>query len=104
MCMCLCLCVSVSLSVSVYVYGVCFRVTSTQPHCSGRTGVHGKPTQRFQRIATTLADLNAEGLNAQTANDLLSMCVGAASQHVLRMSFVPEREAQNFDTQVTAFW
>ena len=48
---------------------------------------------RFQRIATTLADLNAEGLDAQTVNDLLTMYVGAASQHVLRMSFVPEQEA-----------
>ena len=37
-------------------------------------------------------------------NDLLTMYVGVASQHVLRMSFVPEREAQNSDTQVTAFW
>ena len=50
-----------------------------------------KTTQSFQRIATTLADLNAEGLNAQTVNDLLSMYVGAASQHVLPMSFVPEQ-------------
>ena len=32
-----------------------------------------KTTQRFQRIATTLADLNAEGLNAQAVNDLLTM-------------------------------
>ena len=32
------------------------------------------------------------------------MYVGAASQHVLRMSFVPEHEAQYFDTQVTAYW
>ena len=47
--------------------------------------------QRFQRIATTLADLNAEGLNAQAVNDLLTMYVGAGSQHVLRMSFVPEQ-------------
>ena len=30
-----------------------------------------KTTQRFQKIATTLADLNAEGLNVQTLNDLL---------------------------------
>ena len=51
-----------------------------------------KTTQRFQKIATTLADLNAEGLNVQTVNDLLTMYVGAASQHVLRMSFVPEQE------------
>ena len=60
-----------------------------------------KTTQRFRRIATTLADLNAEGLNAQTVNDLLTMYVGAASQHVLRMSFVPEQEDHNVDRQVT---
>ena len=63
-----------------------------------------KTTQRFQEIATTLAGLNAEGLNVQTVNDLLTMYVGAASQHVLRMSFVPEQEAQNFDGQVLTFW
>ena len=63
-----------------------------------------KTIQRFQKIATTLADLNAEGLNVQTVNDLLTMYVGAASQHVLRMSFVPEQEARNFDRQVTSFW
>ena len=63
-----------------------------------------KTTQRFQKIATTLADLNAEGLNVQTVSDLLTMYVGAASQHVLRMSFVPEQEAQNFDRQVLTFW
>ena len=32
------------------------------------------------------------------------MYVGAASQHVLHMSFVPEQEAQNFDKQVMTFW
>ena len=37
-------------------------------------------------------------------NDLLTMYVGAASQHVVRMSFAPEEESLNFDTQVTAFW
>ena len=63
-----------------------------------------KTTQRFQKIATTLADVNAEGLNVQTVNDLLTMYVGAASQHVLRMSFVPEQEAHNFDRQVMTFW
>ena len=47
-----------------------------------------KTTQCFQRIAT-LADLN-EGHNAQTVNDLLSIYVGAPSQHMLRISFVPE--------------
>ena len=63
-----------------------------------------KTTQRFQKIATTLAVLNAEGLNVQRVNDLLTMYVGAASQHVLRMSFVSEQEAHNFDRQVVTFW
>ena len=58
----------------------------------------------FKQIATTLAGLNAEGLNVQTVNDLLTMYVGAASQHVLRMSFVPEQEAHIFDRQVMTFW
>ena len=97
--------------------------TKSDPHPAVRGGhlqIHGviepspvflgeqasmeKTTQRFQRIATTLADLNAEGLNAQSVNDLLTMYVGAASQHVLRMSFVPEQEAHTFDRQVTTFW
>ena len=61
------------------------------PVVLGEQGVMEKTTQRFQRIATTLADLNAEGLNAQAVNDLLTMYVGGASQHVLRMSFVPHK-------------
>ena len=63
-----------------------------------------KTTPRFQKIATSLADLNAEGLDVQTVNDLLTMYVGAASQHVLRMSFVSEQEAHNFDRHVVTFW
>ena len=55
-------------------------------------------------IATTLAELNAQGLNEQTVNDLLTMYVGAASQHVLRMSFVLELEAMTFDTEIIGFW
>ena len=35
---------------------------------------------------------------------IYSPCVGAASQHVLRMSFVSEQEAHNFDRQVMTFW
>ena len=70
----------------------------------GEQATMEKTTQRFQKIATTLADLNAEGLNAQAVNDLLTMYVGAASQHVLRMSFVPEQEARNFDRHVVSFW
>ena len=74
------------------------------PVVLGEQATMEKTTQRFQKIASTLAHLNAEGLNAQTVSDLLSMYVGAASQHVLRMSFVPEQEAQNFDRQVLTFW
>ena len=74
------------------------------PVVLGEQATMEKTTQRFQKIATTQADLNAEGLNVQTVNDLLTMYVGAASQHVLRMSFVPEQEAQNFDRQVITFW
>ena len=32
------------------------------------------------------------------------MYVGTASQHVIRMSFVSEQEAHNFDRQVMTFW
>ena len=78
--------------------------TEPSPVVPGEQATMEKATQRFQKIATTLADLNAEGLNVQTVNDLLSMYVGAASQHALRMSFVPEQEAQNFDRQVLTFW
>ena len=78
--------------------------TEPSPVVLGEQATMEKTTQRFQKIATTLADLNAEGLNVQTVNDLLTMYVGAASQHVLRMSFVPEQEAQNFDRQVLTFW
>ena len=70
----------------------------------GEQATMEKTTQRFQRIATTLTDLNAEGLNAQAVNDLLTMYMGAASQRVLRMSFVPEQEARHFVRQVTSFW
>ena len=96
------------------------KVTLTPSCLGGHLQIHGdiehslvvlgeqatteKTTQRFQKIATTLADLNAEGLNAQTVSDLLTMYVGVASQHVLRVSFVPEQKAQNFDSQVLTFW
>ena len=78
--------------------------TEPSPVVLGEQATMEKTTQRFQKIATTLADLNAEGLNVQTVSDLLTMYVGAASQHVLCMSFVPEQEAQNFDRQVLTFW
>ena len=78
--------------------------TEPSPVVLGEQTTMEKTTQRFQKIATTLADLNTKGLNVQTVNDQLTMYVGAASQHVLRMSFVPEQEARNFDRQVMTFW
>ena len=39
-----------------------------------------------------------------TVNDLRTIYVGAASQHVLRMCFVPGQEAHNFDRQVMTLW
>ena len=74
------------------------------PVVLGEQATMEKTTQRFQKIATTLADLYAEGLNVQTVNDVLTMYVGAASQHALRVSFVHEQEAQNFDRQVITYW
>ena len=65
--------------------------TEPSPVVLGEQATMEKTMQRFQKIATTLADLIAEGLDVQTVNDLLTMHVGAASQHVLRMSFVPEQ-------------
>ena len=79
--------------------------TEPSPVVLGEQGHHGEDnTTLSANFSTTLADLNAEGLNVQTVNDLLTMYVGAASQHVLRMSFVPEQEAQNFDRQVITYW
>ena len=74
------------------------------PVVLGEQATMDKTTQRFQRMASPLADLNTEGLDAQAVSDLLTIYVGAASQHVIRMRFVPEREARSFDTQVTTFW
>ena len=53
--------------------------TEPSPVVLGEQATMEKTTQRFQKIAATLADLNAKGLNVQTVNDLLSMYVGAVS-------------------------
>ena len=44
-------------------------------------------TQRFQNISATLRELNQAGLKMQTVNDLLTMYIGAASQHALTHDF-----------------
>ena len=60
--------------------------TEPSPLVLGEQTTMEKTTQRFQKIPTTRADVNAEGLNVQAVNDLPTMFVGAASQHVLRMT------------------
>ena len=43
--------------------------TEPNPVVLGEQATMEKTTQRFQKIPTTLTDLNAEGLNVQTVND-----------------------------------
>ena len=57
-------------------------------------------TRRFQNISVILRELNQAGLRMQTVNDLLTMYVGAASQHALRTTFVPKEEAVSFDNEI----
>ena len=61
-------------------------------------------TRRFQNISALLRELNQASPKDQAVNDLLTMHLGAASQHALRMTFVPETEVKKFDTEVVAFW
>ena len=61
-------------------------------------------TQRFQNISTIVRELNQAGLKMQTVNDLLTMYVGAASQHELRTTFVPFEEAVSFDNEIVSYW
>ena len=61
-------------------------------------------TRRFRDIPATLAELNVAGLHSQTVNDLLTMYVGAASQHVPCTTFVPEDEAKSFNAEGVGFW
>ena len=73
------------------------------PVVLGEQATMEKTTRRFRDSASIFAELTAEGLSAQTVCDLLTVCVGAARQHVLRMNFVPEHEARTFDTEAIAF-
>ena len=61
-------------------------------------------TMRFRNLSTIMRDLNQAGLKMQTVNDLLTMYVGAASQHALRTTFVPFEEAVSFDNEIGAYW
>ena len=70
----------------------------------GEQATTDKTIRRFRDIPATLAELNSAGLHAQTVNELLTMCVGAVSQHVLRMSFLLDDEAKRFETEVVGFW
>ena len=40
----------------------------------------------------------------QTVNDLHTMCVGAASQHALRTTFLAQEEAVSFDNEIASYW
>ena len=59
-------------------------------------------TRRFQNISAILRELNQAGLQMQTVNDLLTVYVGAASQHTLRTTFDPEAESFCFDSEIAA--
>ena len=69
----------------------------------GRPSMH-TATRRFQNISAILRELNQPGLKMQTVNALLTAYVGAASQHALRTTFVPEEEAKSFDAEIVAYW
>ena len=58
----------------------------------------------FSFFFVTSSAVASESSVGQAVNDPLTMYVGAAIQHVLRMRFVPEQEAHNFDRQVMTFW
>ena len=63
-----------------------------------------KTIRRFRDISATLAELNAAGLHSQTVNDLLTMCVGTASQHVLRMSLCLRMKPRRATLRSLGFW
>ena len=59
-------------------------------------------TRRFQNISAILREHYQAGLKMQTVNDLLTVYVGAASQHTLRTTFDPEAESFCFDAEIVA--
>ena len=87
--------------------GAHLRIAGDSEGCPVELG--GRPsmntaTMRFRSISAILRDLNQGGLKLQTVNDLLTMYVGAASQHALRTTFVPYEEATSFDNEIVAYW
>ena len=63
-----------------------------------------KTKDRMVDVANSMKELHDHGLPLQTALALLRTYVGAASQHALRMSFVTQAEADNFDNTVIKIW
>ena len=61
-------------------------------------------TRSFHNISAIMREPNLAVLKIQTFNDLLTMYVGAPSQHALRTTFVPEAQALSFDTEIVAHW
>ena len=87
--------------------GAHFRIAGDSKGSSAE--LRGRPsmqtaTRRFQNISAILRELNQAGLMMQTVNDLLTMYVGAASQHALRTTFVPFEEAVSFDNEIVSYW
>ena len=88
--------------------GAHLRIAGDSEGCPVELG--GRPsmqtaTQRFQSISATLRELNQAGLKMQTVNDLLTMYVGAASQHALRTTFRAVcEEAVSFDKEIVSYW
>ena len=87
--------------------GAHLRIAGDSEGCPVELG--GRPsmntaTMRYRSISAIFRDLNQAGLKMQTVNDLLTMYVGAASQHALRTTFVPYEEAANFDNEIVAHW
>ena len=74
------------------------------PVVLGEHATMDKTIRRFRDVSAALAELNAADLHEQTVNDLLTVYVRAASQHMLRVSCVPEDEAERSDTEVIGFW
>ena len=83
--------------------GAHLRIAGDSEGCPVELG--GKTAiQRFRSISATLRELNQAGLKMQTVNDLLTVYVGAASQHALRTTFVPFEEAVSFDKEIVSYW
>ena len=88
--------------------GAHLRIAGDSEGCPIQLGAPPPPMKtaihRFRSISATLRELNQAGPKMQTVNDLLTMYVGATSQHASRTTFVPTEEADSFDKEIVACW